>query len=55
MPLSIRIPEKELYDPLKKKFITVKETELMLEHSLLSISKWEEKWHKPYLSPEKKT
>ena len=55
MPLSIHIPEKELYDPLKKKFISVKETELMLEHSLLSISKWEEKWHKPYLSPEKKT
>ena len=55
MPLSIRIPEKELYDPATKKFITVKATELTLEHSLLSISKWEEKWHKPYLTPEKKT
>ena len=55
MPLSIHIPEKELYDPAAKKFITVKATELMLEHSLISISKWEEKWHKPYLTPDKKS
>lgn len=26
-----------------------------LEHSLLSIAKWESKWHKPYLSMEAKT
>lgn len=26
-----------------------------MEHSLLSLSKWEMKWHKPYLSREPKT
>ena len=55
MPITIHIPEKDLYDPVNKKFITVKATNLQLEHSLLSVSKWEEKWHKPYLTPEKKT
>lgn len=55
MPLSISIPEKEFYDPVSSRFVTVKATKLELEHSLLSISKWEAKWHKPYLTKEQKT
>lgn len=55
MPISIHIPATELYDAKENKFITIKETNLMLEHSLLSISKWEAKWHKPYLSTDNKT
>jgi len=47
--LSIYVPEQELYDPNKEEFYTVKGATLQLEHSLLSISKWESKWHKPFL------
>ncbi len=55
MPLQIKIPAREFYDPVNNRFITTKAVELVLEHSLLSISKWESKWHKPYLSPNEKT
>ena len=55
MPLKIFIPEKEFYDAENNEFITVKETVLTLEHSLISITNWESKWHKPYLSKEEKT
>lgn len=33
-------------------FIIYPETELHLEHSLISLSKWESKWKKPYLGKE---
>lgn len=51
---AIHIPEKELYDEEKNLFIKVpavdtKDVYLQLEHSLISISKWEGKWHKPFL------
>lgn len=55
MPLSIIVPTKEFFDQKTNRFITVKEQRLVLEHSLLSLSKWEMKWHKPYLSKEHKT
>lgn len=48
--LPITIPEGEYYDSEKNEFITIKEQRLRLEHSLVSISKWEEKWKLPYLS-----
>lgn len=47
--LKIVIPETEYYDEGTNQFVTVKEQTLMLEHSLVSISKWESKWHKPFL------
>lgn len=53
--LVLKVPETELYDSSKNLFITYKESSLTLEHSLMSISKWESKWHKPYFSSEKKT
>ena len=55
MPLTITIPEREFYDEKTGRFITTKKTTVIMEHSLLSISKWESKWHKPYLTKEKKT
>lgn len=55
MPLIITIPEQEFYDERSGQFIMTKKTILQLEHSLLSITKWESKWHKPYLSKVEKT
>lgn len=53
--LRITVPETELYDSDRNLFITVKEQTLQLEHSLLSISKWESKWHKAFLGKKEKT
>ena len=53
MSIEISIPETRLWDPIKEEFLYVKSQKLLLEHSLLSISKWEAKWKKPYLSSEK--
>ncbi len=53
--LKITIPGIELWDAKKREFIYTKDTTLQLEHSLVSISKWEAKWHKPFLLKEKKT
>ena len=53
--LEIRVQGSEFYDERQDLFIQVEPATLTLEHSLLSISKWESKWHKPYLTKEKKT
>lgn len=53
--LQITIPAQELFDERTNQFITVKEVNLTLEHSLVSLSKWESKWCKPFLGKEPKT
>lgn len=53
--LEITIPSLELWDEEKQEFISVKGTTLKLEHSLVSLSKWESKWCKPFLSRDDKT
>ena len=55
MPITIHIPAVSSFDPLRNRFIETKETTLTFEHSLISISKWESKWHKPFLSTVKKS
>ena len=47
--LSITIESTELFDESKNEFIQIKGQTIQLEHSLVSISKWESKWKKPYL------
>jgi hypothetical protein len=47
--LSIAIPEREFYDEAKQEFVKAKGESLQLEHSLVSISKWESAWRKPFL------
>lgn len=53
--LTIIVPEREYYDEDKNEFYFVKEQKLVLEHSLLSISKWESKWHIPFVDNKPKT
>lgn len=52
--LEITIPAGELWDEIRNEFVTTKEQKLKLEHSLVSLSKWESKWCKPFLSKESK-
>ena len=47
--LKITIPAREMFDEVKQEFINTKEQTLQLEHSLVSLSKWESKWHKPFI------
>lgn len=53
--LKVSIPAQEMWDENTNTFVQVPKTELQLEHSLVSISKWESKWCKPFLSKEDKT
>ena len=53
--LTITIPAVELFDERTNEFISTKEQTLQLEHSLVSLSKWESKWCKPFLTKEAKT
>lgn len=56
MPLRIELPEVEAYDEENDRFFILypKQT-LTLEHSLISLSKWEAKWKKPFLMRGEKT
>ena len=53
--LEIVIPGAEQWDEVKQEFISTKEQTLKLEHSLVSLSKWESKWCQPFLSKKEKT
>lgn len=48
--LILNVEEQELYDPSSDiEFITSKAMTVQLEHSLISMSKWESIWCKPFL------
>lgn len=53
--LRLTIPDRQYFDDDKQEFFTVKGQTISLEHSLLSISKWEAKWHKSFLNGTNKT
>lgn len=50
--LEIEIPEIEMFNEDTSEFFYIKGTTLQLEHSLISISKWESKWKKPFMVKE---
>ena len=48
--LNLKIPEiSELWDEKTQQFYSVHAQTIQLEHSLIAISKWEAKWHRPFL------
>lgn len=53
--LEIYVPDSETFDESTSEFHSIKGQTLQLEHSLLSISKWESKWHKPFIDNNDKT
>lgn len=53
--LQITIPKQELFNDKTQEFISTKETTIQLEHSLVSLSKWESKWNVPFLGKGEKT
>jgi hypothetical protein len=53
--LQIIIPASELWNEKTNEFVDVKEQVLQLEHSLVSLSKWESKWCKPFMSKTEKS
>ena len=53
--LPLTIPAIELWDEANEMFLYSEEQILTLEHSLVSLSKWEMKYHKPFLTKEEKT
>lgn len=53
--LQITIPASRGWDETTQRFVYTPETILQMEHSLVSISKWESKWCKPFLTNRQKT
>jgi hypothetical protein len=53
--LKIIVPGVEMYDDQRQEFITVGDVKLELEHSLVSLSKWESFFEKPFLGEVDKT
>lgn len=53
--LKIEIPDREIWNSKTNTFSMIKGASICLEHSLVSISKWESKYHKPFISKDQKT
>ncbi len=53
--LTITVPSREAWDEKREVFVSTKGQTLQLEHSLVSIQKWEAKWKIPFLTKEPKT
>lgn len=53
--LEIEVKAQELWDEEQEEFLYTKPATLRLEHSLISVSKWESKWRKPFLTKTEKT
>lgn len=53
--ITIVVPEQEMFNEKTEEFVTIPPCTLVLEHSLVSISKWESKWKKPFFDRTEKT
>lgn len=53
--LTITVPGLEYYNEETEEFYYYPDVNLDLEHSLVAISKWESKWHKPFLNGKDRT
>ena len=53
--LTLCVGDQECFDEVTQQFIKAGGQTIELEHSLVSISKWEAKWKKPFLGIKEKT
>ena len=53
--LQIDVPGGEFFNNETQEFVYTKAQRLQLEHSLVSISKWEARWKKPFFGKQSKT
>lgn len=53
--LVLQVPLEEVFDNSTSEFVIIKTHTLELEHSLVSISKWESFFEKPFLGKDEKT
>lgn len=53
--LTITVSGEEFWDAVTETFSTFEDITLELEHSLISLSKWESKYKKAFLGPEAKS
>lgn len=53
--LPLIIPDGDFWDEARQRFVIVKGQTIQVEHSLISVSKWEAKWKKAFLSQAPRT
>lgn len=52
---QVTIPEREFFNETTEEFVTIKKETFQIEHSLVSLSKWESKWKIPFMAKNEKT
>lgn len=53
--LTLNVAAREFFDDKTQTFVNVPSQTITLEHSLISLYKWEAAWEKPYLSKKPKS
>lgn len=55
MPITLVVHGVESFDDESQRFVYGEPFTITLEHSLISLARWESKWHKFFLGPQQKT